>query len=128
MSANIYGSNICMHFCQCQHVAYWFSSQTVNLHSFLARCNDGDIRLVGGTLEEEGRIEVCMNEVWGTVCDDLFTSVDASVVCRQLGYSRYSKFFINWLATNALPYMYFCFVCLLFVCILFVHLFTISIC
>ena len=57
-------------------------------------CNDGDIRLVGGTLEEEGRVEVCMNEDWGTVCDDSFTTVDAIVVCVQLGYSRYSELYI----------------------------------
>jgi len=54
-------------------------------------CNDGNIRLEGGTVEEEGRVEVCMNEAWGTVCDDSWAAVDASVVCGQLGYSRYSE-------------------------------------
>ena len=53
-------------------------------------CNDGQVRLVGGTLINEGRVEVCFNETWGTVCDDLFTNVDANVACGQLGYSRFS--------------------------------------
>ena len=50
-------------------------------------CNDGDIRLVNGSVANEGRVEICYNNRWGTVCDDLFGSTEATVICRQLGYS-----------------------------------------
>ena len=52
-----------------------------------AVCTQGDIRLVGGSNSLEGRIELCNNNAWGTVCDDLFGTPDANVACRQLGLS-----------------------------------------
>ena len=54
---------------------------------FIAPCTDGELRLAGGNIANEGRVEICMNNVWGTVCDDFWGKTDAAVVCRQLGYS-----------------------------------------
>ena len=51
------------------------------------QCRHGEVRLVNGSVPNEGRVEVCDNFVWGTVCDNGWANNDAAVVCGQLGYS-----------------------------------------
>ena len=54
-------------------------------HLTIANCTNGDLFLVDGWSELEGRLEVCYNNQWGTVCDDRWTDGSTKVACRQLG-------------------------------------------
>lgn len=58
------------------------------LHS---NCTTGDVRLADGLTKYEGRVEVCMNGAWGSICNYNYWnptsfSANAFTVCSELGY------------------------------------------
>ena len=60
---------------------------SISVDSTGSTCAYGDVRLIGGSNQYEGRVEVCINDQWGTVCDDSWGTTDATIVCEQLGYA-----------------------------------------
>ena len=57
-----------------------------------SQCDHGEVRVVpvSQTLNQ-GRVEICIDSNWGTVCRNSWDNDDAAVVCYQLGYGRDSK-------------------------------------
>ena len=66
------GSNNCDH------------SRDAGVNCMGTTCSHGAVRLEGGN-STQGRVEICHNNYWGTICYHNFEDVDARVVCRQLG-------------------------------------------
>ena len=61
----------------------------VSLFKYFTDCTiEGDIHLIGGANNYEGRVEVCHDGEWRTVCDSSYWGVrEGTVACQQLGYS-----------------------------------------
>ena len=52
-------------------------------------CVEGTLRLVGGPTIKEGRVQLCYNRMWHSVCGDRWSEMgsEADVVCSALGYT-----------------------------------------
>ena len=67
---------------------------------------NGDIRLVGGADQLGGQLEVCYDNLWGTVCIHSWGPYDANVACRQLGYANYGNIFLWGSYVRSINYIY----------------------
>ena len=77
------------------------------IYSFAVNCSENDVQLqvdhTSNTIEAQfphyltggqlrvGRVEVCIDGRFGTVCDDSWDYEDASVICSQIGFSSYGE-------------------------------------
>ncbi|KAM9294077.1 HHIP-like protein 1 [Gastrophryne carolinensis] len=52
-----------------------------------AEPSNGAVRLANSQRPDRGRVEIFVDGRWGTVCDDLWNSRAAAVVCRQMGFA-----------------------------------------
>ncbi|ORU94766.1 MAG: hypothetical protein A6F71_09615 [Cycloclasticus sp. symbiont of Poecilosclerida sp. M] len=57
-----------------------------DVDTLAANCTTGAVRLENGTTLLEGRVEVCVNNAWGTICHDTFSEEEAVIICNLLPY------------------------------------------
>ena len=74
----------------------------VSSNNYVLGCVSGDLRLAGsGSSSTQGRVELCHNNQWGTICHDSWGSSEAKVACRQLKYSSYGMILTAEIALHA---------------------------
>ena len=49
-------------------------------------CEENTVRLVNGSSELEGRVELCAYGTWVTMCDNGWDIEETYTVCKHLGY------------------------------------------
>ena len=57
------------------------------------KCTNGDVRLVNGNKDNEGRVEYCYNGQWSPMCS--LSTYTARLVCKELGYKKYNCKMMN---------------------------------
>ncbi|XP_028517873.1 uncharacterized protein LOC110248715 [Exaiptasia diaphana] len=90
------GAHSCNVNAQCTNTVGSFTCQcNSGYHGDGHSCTTDSIRLVGSFNSYEGRLEVYHSGQWGTVCDDGWGQSQASVACRQLGFSGVQSYITN---------------------------------
>ena len=54
-------------------------------------CSDGQLRLAGKVTATSGRLEVCYNRAWGTVCNYAWGTTETQLACQLLGFQAYGN-------------------------------------
>jgi deleted-in-malignant-brain-tumors protein 1 len=57
-------------------------------------CQQGQVRLMDGVIQQQGRVEVCVDGVWSGICDDGWDKTNAYIVCQQLGFASTGIYYI----------------------------------
>lgn len=71
-----------------------FSDVPMIVLSFLIflSSTDGSLNLAASYNRYNGRLEIYINNRWGTVCNNSFGKAEADVACRQLGYTEANSY------------------------------------
>lgn len=71
-------------------ILHLVANSTQFIQTFPVECTDGDLRLVDGRARYEGRVEVCQEGLWGSVCDSEWQTHSGAVVCHQAGIINFA--------------------------------------
>ncbi|XP_052789613.1 scavenger receptor cysteine-rich type 1 protein M130-like isoform X2 [Mya arenaria] len=74
----------------CTHRMPWGSNKCNHNEDVGVVCSStaaNDIRLVGGSSQYSGRVEILYNGTWGTLCDNGFSDRNAIVACKMLNFT-----------------------------------------
>ena len=57
-----------------------------------SECDEDSLRLADGIIDNEGRVEVCLQGVWGIVgSSSSWQQIDGYVVCKQINLGASGK-------------------------------------
>ena len=85
---------------------------------FTVGCTEGEVRLAGGANYTEGRVEICLNNQWGTICSSNWNNSESVVVCKQLKLSSTGKYKRLYLMTFKTYFLW------IFWIFFYIHLYT----